>query len=338
MSASRVVSAAVHLSLLLSGAALAGPTVVVSDTTWKATDRPPDNWAAPDCDDSTWGAAKDYGMNEEKWKHYTVDNTFGFASDGNWIWTQADAGGCLRKRFKAPEKFRTAEMVFVADDVAEIRINGEEVDFYDTHVGWWGYRGCAVIVDLLPWLADGDNLVAVRLTDTGGARGFAAEIRIDGDPLVVPLARSVKDGDVQPADGRDLFRFHDLDAAQLKEQLSLDEKHQQVSVRLLLAASRLGAKDAAGLAKVLRLAEDPASDRYAERAVRFIGALGLRSMKDTVLEVLKARPKTRAGAFAAAALARLGADDGEAREALEKAAGCGFAPTERAARRALAPR
>ncbi|KAF0243715.1 MAG: hypothetical protein FD180_3131 [Planctomycetota bacterium] len=321
------------LVLIMGSLAAAGPALVVSDTSWKASDNPPVDWAAADCDDSKWGAAKDYGMNEEKWKHYTVDNTFGFASEGNWIWTQGNAGGCLRKRFKAPEKFTTAEMIFVADDTAEIWINGEKVDFYDTMLGYWGYRGCAVIVDVLPWIADGDNTVAVKLVDNGGERGFAAEIRFDGEPLAKPFAAGAKDADFQEPLGKDLFKFHTIDAKGLKELFSAAGDHQQVSVRWLAAAAALGAKDAAGLDKALRAAED-GNERLSERAVRFIDALALKSHADTLVEVLKARPATRSGAFAAAALARLGND--EAVPALEKAASCGFKPTERAAKRTLA--
>ena len=316
--------------LVLASAASAGP--VISDTSWKATDTPPANWAAPDCDDSTWGAAADYGMNEEKWKHYTVDNTFGFASEANWIWTKAERGGCVRKGFKAPERFATAEMIFVADDTAEIWINGEKVDFYDTAVGFWGYRGCAVIVDAAPWVVDGDNVLAVKLTDTGGARGFALELRFDGEPLAKPFAAGAKDADFQEPGGEDLFRFHTIDAKGLKDLFSAGDERQQVSIRWLAAAAALGAKDPEGLDKALRAAED-GSDRLSERAVRFIDALALKSHADTLVEVLKARPKTRAGAFAAAALARIG--NAEALPGLEKASACGFAPTERAARRAL---
>ncbi|MEK7466759.1 MAG: hypothetical protein AAB074_05020 [Planctomycetota bacterium] len=320
------------LLLLLSGAAIAGPFVVVSDTTWKSSDTLPADWSSADCDDSKWGVAKNYGMNEENWKHYTVDNTFGFASDANWIWTKADAGGCVRKRFKSPEKFRTAEMIFVADDTAEIWINGEKVDFYDTVLGYWGFRGCAVIVDVLPWIVDGENLVAVKLGDTGGARGFASEIRFDGEPLAGPFAAGAKDADFQEALGRDLFKFHTIDAKGLKELFNAAGDHQQVSVRWLAAAAALGAKDAEGLHKALRAAED-GNERLSERAVRFIDALALKSHSDTLLEVLKARPATRSGAFAAAALARLGSV--EALPALEKASSCGFKPTERAAKRAI---
>ncbi len=323
------------LFVFLSAAGLAaGPAVVVSDTTWRASDRVPagDAWLAAGFDDTAWKAATDYGMNEEKWVHYTVDNTFGFASEANWIWTQADRGGCLRKAFTATAGFRTAEMIFVADDTAEVWINGEPVDAYDTRVGWWGFRGCAVIVDVTPWIVDGDNVIAVRVHDTGGARGFAAEIRLDGEPLVLPLTRTVGDGDFQGAAGRDLLRFHRLGAAELKEQLAAAAAVQQVTVRLLAAAAQLRAKDPDGLAKLLRAGED-GTGALPERAVRYIGALELRDHQETLLEVLKARAGTRAGAFAAAALIRLG--DAGAIPGLEAAAACGFAPTERAARRAL---
>ncbi len=326
------------LLLLLPALSTANPTLVVTDTTWKAVDSVPDQdaWIRPKYDDSKWGTAKDYGMNEEKWKHFTVDNIFGFASDANWIWTESNKGGYLRKNFKAPEGFHTAEMVFVADDVAEVWINDDPVDFYDTKVGYWGYRGCAVIVDVMPWVKDGNNLVAVKLKDNGGERGFAAEIRLDGEPLAAPLVKALKDEDLQKAGGTDLSRFHDLSAAQLKEQLNLDYKHQQVTVRLLVAAARLAEKDPKGLEKVLRSVEEGGNAQLTERIVRYIGALSLKSMEGTVVEVLKMRAGTREGAFAAAALARVGEGDEEAITVLEKALHCDYAATERAAKRALA--
>ena len=100
----------VFLLLVVTSLASAEPTTFVSDTTWKASDTVEDfdDWVKPKYDDSKWEKAADYGMNEEKWKHFTVDNIFGFASDANWIWTKADKGGFLRAHFTAPAGYRTA--------------------------------------------------------------------------------------------------------------------------------------------------------------------------------------------------------------------------------------
>jgi hypothetical protein len=84
--------------------------------------------------------------------------------------------------------FRRAELIFAADDVAEVYVNGRLAAVYDTGlVAGWGARGCALLVDLVPYLQEGKNLIAVKMVNRAGPKGLAAEIRIDGEPFVPKL-------------------------------------------------------------------------------------------------------------------------------------------------------
>jgi hypothetical protein len=101
-----------------------------------------------------------------------------------------------------------------------------------------------------------------------------------------------------------------------------------VALRHVLTIRALGDID-----ENVRAALESADDDVWERTVRTIAAADLRSLVLELARAVKERPKTRAGAFAAAALGRMG--DASHVKRLIEAASCGYAPTERAARHAL---
>lgn len=375
---------------------------VVTDEAWKGCDVALQEWEAPEHDDGDWDAADTVDGPESNGRHYTVENLFGIASGARWIWAGGARECWLRRRMTAPLWFRRAEMLFIADDIVEVYVNGALADSYDTNTGGWGMRGTAVVLDLAPWFEPGDNVIAVHVANRSGPRGFAAEIRVNGDPFVAVaepakplpedvlddvrrLAPKLDDDDAEVRDkasgmlerlarlhgegvataletalpspspearGRMLrvraatevnleptvagdprFGFGRLTAGQLEKHLTADGESQRCGIRTAVwMQSLLRTEPAAALALLDRLLRQ-GDEAAAERAARVVAMLGVERAADAVAASLAARPKTRAGAFAAAALARVGRE--KDREALEAAARCGHAETERAAKRAL---
>lgn len=100
------------------------------------------------------------------------------AQTAQWIWTSAHKAGEVpygpahyRKNFTLVRPERV-EMVIAADDEFQVYFNGELAGFGA------GYSKLAKI-DLTPHMVDGDNLVAIRVSNTeGGTAAFATMIRI----------------------------------------------------------------------------------------------------------------------------------------------------------------
>ncbi|MBI2922860.1 MAG: hypothetical protein HYY18_17540 [Planctomycetes bacterium] len=387
---------------LAASSICAAQVTVVTDVTWRAGGDDADGWEQPAHPDESWPFAETVEGPARNGAHYTVANSLGIASETSWIWSGDDDVCRFRRRFIAPAGFRRAEMLFVADDIAEVWINGEPAEFYDSQKGSWGHRGCGVLVDLLPWIEEGANVIAVRVRNVGGPRGFAAVLRIDGEAFVPPVAagarltpevtaevkRLAPDLDGEEAGARDAataalqklarangLKVVDLLRAELRDaspealmrigrvlegalpdlsptqdddarfafgpvsfeilnaRLALPAENQGLCIRNVFGAQVLAHSDPDALRRALATAAADGNDVESMRAVRILSALELADQAEVLADVLHARPKTPAGAYAAAGLARMG---GEAQlAALAAAARCGYGPTERAANASL---
>lgn len=160
------------------------PVVLVTDPSWKGVPAALAGWDSPRFDDAAWPAAAVIPGSAENGAHYTVPNLFGRATAASWVWAGGGEECCLRRAFDAPQGFRRAEMLFAADDDAEVYLNGRRLPGYDTGLISWGHRGGARLLDLVPYLDEGRNVLAVRVRNHGGPKGFAAEVRVDGAPFV----------------------------------------------------------------------------------------------------------------------------------------------------------
>lgn len=106
-----------------------------------------------------------------------------FAQQARWIWNGHQISGNVpkgsihfRKRFTLP-KPEVAELVIAADDEFEVYFNNELVGY------GVGYDKLTRI-DLTPFLIDGENLLAVRVTNIEGNTGAMAAIarfRLEGE-------------------------------------------------------------------------------------------------------------------------------------------------------------
>ncbi len=388
--------------LLLAAAAFAETPRVVTDAEWKGSLQIEEGWHKRDFDDAEWGAATVSEGPERSGDHYTIANLFAVESSAKWIWFGREKEAWLRRHVQAPQGFRRAEMIYIADDEVELYVNGRAVDLYNTNTGGWGMRGCGVVLDLLPWLEDGDNVIAAHVINKGGSFGFAADVRVDGEPIVAPmtdgkpltedvkaevrrLAAKLDDDDATvreeatvaleklardngscvadeaaaawtdpsaevrgrvariretsivdlaptvPDDARFAYGMLDMDA--WGRFFAADASVQRNGIRSTVWLRVRMAQEPEAMTKLLREAALGERDAAAERAARLIGALACTKEADTLADILKARASTRAGAFAAAGLARIGGKEHLA--ALRDAAKCGAPETERAAKRAI---
>ena len=161
--------------------------IVVTDNSWKGTSKETKDWQNDKGSEDGWVAAVPGPGPGIESENFSAANMFAFETKARWIWAGPAETCILRRSFEVPKNFRRAEMLFAADDVADIYINGRRVAAFDTQLVAWGGRGCALLVDLVPYLNEGKNLVALGITNRLGPKGFAAEIRIDGDPFVPRL-------------------------------------------------------------------------------------------------------------------------------------------------------
>jgi hypothetical protein len=171
------------------GAKTVGDAVVlVSDRNWRATANPPAGWAKPDFDDSKWGATSVINGPTDFGAHYALSNQFGLPTAAAWVWYGDGPTFALRRTFDAPKAIRRAELLLIADDEADLIVNGNKVATYTSANPAWGHRGGAAVIDLTPHLVPGQkNAIAAKVVDKGLAKGFALDLRVNAPPLIPRL-------------------------------------------------------------------------------------------------------------------------------------------------------
>jgi hypothetical protein len=205
------------------------PTIIVTDTQWKGVEGREDNWHSVNFDDSAWKPALVVTGPA------SIANVFLVPTKARWIWGSRSEQCFLRRTFDAPRGFRRAEMLFATDEMGMVFVNGRLATEYHTAYSLWGKQGCARLFDLGPYLVEGKNVIGVELGNIArkGQRGFAAEIRINGEPFVPPPERpQPAPGDLQKAWG-DLVKKLDADEFAEREEatkqlIALVEKHRGV--------------------------------------------------------------------------------------------------------------
>jgi hypothetical protein len=162
--------------------------VVVTDATWKGIATPPAGWEKADFDDTKWHAVTVTNGPGDSGQHYALANQFGVPSTASWVWLGDAQQFSLRRTFDAPPVIRRAEMLLIADDEADVRVNGEPVAVYRSANPAWGHRGGGAFVDLSPHLLPGKpNCLTATVKDNGLAKGFALEVRVNSTPFVPRL-------------------------------------------------------------------------------------------------------------------------------------------------------
>lgn len=262
--------------------------------------------------------------------HFREANVLGVPTHAQYIWGDFRAEGCLERAIDVPPGIRRAEMLFVADDEVEISVNSSRVDFYSTGAATWGERGCAVLVDLLPWLEDGCNLLRARVANRGGCAGFVAEIRIDGESFVTSAVEARRTGVYGPLSSPVAYGGNDV--AQLLGKIVRDRTAQPCLLRHVINARDLMATRHDELVAALR-AKIAAGGWEAECALRLLIALDLDESLPVLEDVLRDDMDCRLGAFAAAGLMRFA--ERADRALLERATASRLPETGRAALRVL---
>lgn len=181
------------------GAALAGessaresraapPQILASGAGWRASDVPGLGWAGDQFDDSRWSTVETPCSDNPDCfgdPRCSPANCLGIATAAQWIWSPTRQPRCyVRTHVLVQGDLERAELLVLADDNVRVYVNGLFVQEWDTLTsGYWGTRGCAAVVDLLPFLRAGDNVLAFDLTDRMLRRGLAAEVRLNSPPL-----------------------------------------------------------------------------------------------------------------------------------------------------------
>ena len=96
----------------------------------------------------------------------------------SWIWSQKNAGAeevvYFRKAFTAPADLKKAILIASADNAAQVLVNGDRRGFKSES---WENPIVEDITDRLN--LGGDNLLAVRANNSGGAAGFLAQVVLE---------------------------------------------------------------------------------------------------------------------------------------------------------------
>lgn len=180
------------LALAVSAAPAAGPPApplypkltVVTDAAWKGAGTLHAGWESAGHPDHTWKPATVQPGPEQGGPHYAVKNQFALPSPAAWLWA-GDGEECyLRRRFVAPKHVRRAEVLWLADDSAELYVNGALVEKYTSGQPAWGHRGAAALCDVLPYLVEGPNVLAVHVKNEMLWKGVALEMRINDAPFL----------------------------------------------------------------------------------------------------------------------------------------------------------
>ena len=113
----------------------------------------------------------------------TVTQAYTFGENARWIRPIAAekfSNQMFRKSFVLDEKPQAAVMIAMAANYAEIYINGEAAA--SLAVRSYMFDQVYEVYDVLPYLHQGKNVIAVMNTDTGEEirAGFAMELRVDG--------------------------------------------------------------------------------------------------------------------------------------------------------------
>jgi hypothetical protein len=163
----------------------AGGLVVATDATWKAHPNPPAGWEKADFDDAKWDAVGVTQGPTGNGEHYSLANMCGVPTSAAWVWLGDHATFGIRRTFDAPAEVKRAELLLVADDEADVKLNGVPVAVYRSSNAAWGHRGGAAVVDLTPHLLPGKkNVLTATVKDNGAPNGFAAEVRVNSSPVL----------------------------------------------------------------------------------------------------------------------------------------------------------
>ncbi len=159
--------------------------VVATDATWKASTSPPDGWEKADFDDGKWEVVSVTQGPNGNGDHYALSNQFGVPHSAAWVWLGNNPSFAIRRTFDVPAVVKRAELLLIADDEADVSLNGVPVAVYRSSNNGWGHRGGAMLVDLTPHLLPGKkNCLTAKVKDLGSPNGFAAEVRVNSAPML----------------------------------------------------------------------------------------------------------------------------------------------------------
>ena len=155
--------------------------VVASDSSWKVSDLEQAGWNEPGFDDNSWINA---GVYWEFWGHENVQSAqpiwYPERHEDDFVWY------FFRKSFEVPmvELVSLAELIIQVDDDYVLFLNGVEIGRDES-----GSTEAPTTYDVLPYLHEGENLIAVGAVDSfGGDEGLTLSVAIGSGGGDVPVA------------------------------------------------------------------------------------------------------------------------------------------------------
>lgn len=123
---------------------------------------PAENWYAVDFDESTWNTISG-----------PISTSSSNCSYYNTLWAANYSSYWVRRHFTLDELNSTDVycMYFLHDDGCEAYLNGHLVYNYGSVMN--SYKRVALTAEMMTYLREGDNVLAVKVSDTGGGQAFA---------------------------------------------------------------------------------------------------------------------------------------------------------------------
>ncbi len=183
---------------------------VRSSPAWRSAAMAPNDFSAPEFDDTAWSPARSQGdFSAEPWRSLTKNRTDIFREPqetppvSQWIWfpeqVQDHSTRLFRTTVNITGKVKSAELLAAADDKAEFFLNGKPVG------GAFSLK--ATKFNLAPLLKPGRNVLAFRVYNAAWKAGLIVRGEVfyqDGGVLKIWTDKSWKSSSEEPADWNDI--------------------------------------------------------------------------------------------------------------------------------------
>jgi len=127
----------------------------------------PDGWYAEDFDDSEWGSIEGPISLSEQWSSYPALSFFGT------VWAANNASYWVRRHFNVTKLDNDCYKLFVIhDDKCTVYLNGVQIYNGTNALTYPNYNTVLLSGDALAALKEGDNILAVYVTDSGGGQAL----------------------------------------------------------------------------------------------------------------------------------------------------------------------
>ncbi len=274
---------------------------------WKIARMSAPGWKLAGFDDSKWThPISGFPLSPSRYPQFAPAVVFGIDTDACWLWSAEPPPHGMnsvyfRSEAAAPADCGRAEMILIADDHAEVCINGIPAVSCGTRTGFWGARGCARVADVHAFLDPGKNTIAAFAIDSGVCYGMCMELRTGRKPVVEELLNQS-----EPAEGP---RFGQCPEGALRKIWSESDSGGRNVACVLRAMAGLAATDRQAVVDMLSRALESDFEEVVRDAASAASLLGLPEVLPAVLKATEARHEARTMLALVSAARKLGGRD-----------------------------